>query len=481
MLQIILNDNLPTTICHRCTEKLIDFHLFRVLLLESQRKLLDICSVVEHKIIDNSISTRSNVEFKNELYMHDVNNGVFEQMPVPFQCTLCSSMLSTQAGLKKHMKNIHKSITTNDATTSKGLICEKCEQTFANRSSFLGHFRQVHLYQNYGSKYQCPLCSRHFTGGPGYASNVNRHMKRVHMKNSRISKGQVIIESDEDESSSQRENFYNQTSIECSECKEICPNTMALYEHSRIHLSDCNDTADGYNLKCDECHIVLDTLAEFICHMCNVHSVPNRKLVKPIKCRWCAKRFARMSGLYTHVRFVHQSCKDSKDGRSRKIGTQPTRKPSLCTICGKFLTTSIALRRHLLIHSNSRPFQCDICLASFRQIGSLTTHMTIHKDERKYQCRECGKKFRQNPHLKMHLMAHGIGIEKWFSCTICHKKFYSKGNLTVRNINKSVNDQIFIVYIYFCFHVNRPICGYIRLAIHFNVQYAKEDSREKIK
>lgn len=422
MLQIKLNDNLPTTICNRCTDKLIDFHLFRVLLLESQQKLLEVCSVAQQK---NSENTRSNVVFLT----HDVQNEGPKQMRIPFHCTLCSSTLSTEAGLKKHMKNIHKNLPTTEATTSKALICDKCEETFANRSSFLGHFRQVHLSQTHGTKYKCPLCSRLFAGGRGYASNVNRHMKRVHMKNSRISKGQVIIESDGDGN----ENFYNQTAIECSECKEICPNTMALYEHSRIHLSDCNDTADGYNLKCDVCHTVLDTLAEFICHMCDVHSVPNRTMVKPIKCRWCAKRFARMSGLYTHVRFAHQSCKDSKDGRLRKIGSQPSRKPSLCTICGKFLTTSIALRRHLLIHSNSRPFQCDICLASFRQIGSLTTHMTIHKDERKYQCRECGKKFRQNPHLKMHLMAHGIGIEKWFSCTICHKKFYSKGNLTVRN------------------------------------------------
>lgn len=36
-------------------------------------------------------------------------------------------------------------------------------------------------------------------------------------------------------------------------------------------------------------------------------------------------------------------------------------------------------------------------------------------------------------------------------------------------------------YVCFCFNANRPICGYIKLAIHFNVQYAKEDSHERIK
>lgn len=394
VLQIKLNDNLPTTICHRCTDKLIDFHLFRLLLIESQQKLVDICSSENHsnntqcvpneyENSDYTISIKPRVEVENELNVLNVElRWKSTQLPAPFQCTLCTSTLSSQTGLKKHIKNIHRNVTTADvcsdvdssmaqktSKTEKRLICDKCEQIFANRSSFLGHFRQIHLNQTYGSKYNCPLCSRLFVGGRGYASNVHRHIKRVHMKNSRIIKGQVIIESDnEDVPLSHGNNFYNQTSIECSECKEICPNTMALYEHSRIHIGECNDTADGYNLECDECHIALDTLAEFICHMCNIHHVPERKLVKPIKCRWCGKRFARMSGLYTHIRFVHQSCKDSIDGRSRKIRTQPStvRKPSLCTICGKFLTTSIALRRHLLIHSNSRPFQCDICLASFR-------------------------------------------------------------------------------------------------------------------
>lgn len=196
----------------------------------------------------------------------------------------------------------------------------------------------------------------------GYASNVHRHIKRIHMKISRIIKGKIVIQSDDDCTATHVDEM-----IKCAECKEMCPNKIALYEHSKLHVTDCKETVDGYNLDCDECNTHLNSYDEFVDHMCDIHNVSERKSVKPIKCRWCGKRFIQMSGLYTHIRYMHQMDTDSS-GVSVAIRTGPVSEQTscLCTICGKFLTTSVALQRHLLIHTNSRPFQCDVCPASFR-------------------------------------------------------------------------------------------------------------------
>lgn len=85
----------------------------------------------------------------------------------------------------------------------------------------------------------------------------------------------------------------------------------------------------------------------------------------------------------------------------------------------------------IVLLSNHVQISIIIDCLYFRQYNTLYIHKTIHSNERKYKCKECGKTFRQNAHLKTHLKTHGIGIDTWHVCTICDKRFYSRGNLTV--------------------------------------------------
>lgn len=277
----------------------------------------------------------------------------------------------------------------------------------------------------------------------GNTSNIQRHIKTVHQKNSRMNKGQIVIEIDDDDDKTDKWHEHVNQLAKCADCDDCFPNAIDLYEHSKIHSSNCDETADGYNLECDECHFLFETLDDFVHHMADAHNL-SKKCIRPIKCLWCGDRFVRVQGLYSHIRYAHNfnKCDDSTNIAKecvRKNAPASKQNSCLCTICGKFLSTSVALSTHLLIHSNVKPFKCNVCDATFRQYNTLYIHKTIHTNERKYKCKECNKMFRQNAHLKTHLKTHGIGIDRWHACTICAKQFYSKGNLSVSEKVKGLN------------------------------------------
>ncbi|XP_022193828.2 uncharacterized protein LOC111051595 [Nilaparvata lugens] len=49
-----------------------------------------------------------------------------------------------------------------------------------------------------------------------------------------------------------------------------------------------------------------------------------------------------------------------------------------CCICGKILSSSSSLDRHVLVHSGERPFKCSICRVSFTTNGNMHRHMRTH-------------------------------------------------------------------------------------------------------
>lgn len=50
----------------------------------------------------------------------------------------------------------------------------------------------------------------------------------------------------------------------------------------------------------------------------------------------------------------------------------------LCRICGKILSSSSSLDRHVLVHTGERPFKCKICGFSFTTNGNMHRHMRTH-------------------------------------------------------------------------------------------------------
>lgn len=200
-LQIEFDDHLPACVCHDCGDKLVEYHLFRMLAIQSQRKLLhkpatqstikvDITFVGEGDAHEESY--QSAIEMYN--YSEDEKSEIVyletektealivdDEFDVDAKETFeCVEHLAKQASelcSKDHLEsasgsgstpveisNGHQPKEGNIYAIGKQLICEKCSRSFQKRSAFLKHYRYVHLKELFQSKIKCPLCPRQFSG-----------------------------------------------------------------------------------------------------------------------------------------------------------------------------------------------------------------------------------------------------------------------------------------------------------------------------
>ncbi|EOA93120.1 Zinc finger protein 398, partial [Anas platyrhynchos] len=58
------------------------------------------------------------------------------------------------------------------------------------------------------------------------------------------------------------------------------------------------------------------------------------------------------------------------------------RRPLKCDLCGKFLSCSSNLQRHLQTHSEKRPFRCPTCKKGFTRHTHLVRHEQIHERQK---------------------------------------------------------------------------------------------------
>ncbi|OMJ78439.1 hypothetical protein SteCoe_21764 [Stentor coeruleus] len=77
--------------------------------------------------------------------------------------------------------------------------------------------------------------------------------------------------------------------------------------------------------------------------------------------------------------------------------------------CGKFYTTKLNLKRHILIsHVAKDRFQCPDCEKCFSSKQNLTEHSYLHSGQKPYECRYCGQKFRHISSLSVHYKYHRL-------------------------------------------------------------------------
>lgn len=98
---------------------------------------------------------------------------------------------------------------------------------------------------------------------------------------------------------------------------------------------------------CTQCHSFVGTWRQRLQHRIKVHD-----LQKPFKCEQCPMTFYHPYMLKNHSATLHREI----------VG----KRPYVCEICSKVLSSKHGLKTHKLSHSNERPYECDICACKFK-------------------------------------------------------------------------------------------------------------------
>uniref|UniRef100_A0A8C7PEV0 C2H2-type domain-containing protein n=1 Tax=Oncorhynchus mykiss TaxID=8022 RepID=A0A8C7PEV0_ONCMY len=184
---------------------------------------------------------------------------------------------------------------------------------------------------------------------------------------------------------------------------------------------------------------------------------------RPFRCDNCGKRFKYSYDFRKHQGELCQKvtqgdlCQDvGQNMAQQKSGLEPEKvflataenrtqvDSKTCYVCGKILTCTSQMERHLKSHSKARPFHCAICERSFKYKDSLKKHQEIlghegiledfdlsvdHQVEvntessptaKEHPCTVCGKILDCASHLATHMRSHSE--ERPYQCVNCEQQ-----------------------------------------------------------
>lgn len=248
-----------------------------------------------------------------------------------FECVICARVLTSPGFLRVHMQNTHnifipKISTSRDGSSTPSnkfdCLCDICNKYFT-----LGQIvRHMRVHAGKHSRPKCSQCPLTFS----CTKNLRRHINNIH---------------------------FNQTKGEprflCNQCPQTFHRAIELYEHGKSHDQVCNETEEGFDLRCDDCKFwKADSLESFAKHMMQVH---DQTRVQPYKCRLCNARNGSKTGMYMHIT-CHHGSKVGAPGES-ETGLKPPKsgnlkdKPFSCTLCDFRFKSARRLEEHTRVHT----------------------------------------------------------------------------------------------------------------------------------
>ncbi|XP_055372270.1 zinc finger protein OZF-like isoform X2 [Condylostylus longicornis] len=247
--------------------------------------------------------------------------------------------------------------------------------------------------RSFKKKYEiCELCGKKFLNG----KKLNEHQKFHFSENEFIPDGRKM-------SNNFQDNPKVKKKYECQICGKIFSSNVSLEEHRKLHLPVEEKHS---SFQCPHCDMTYPKVDSMLFHIQSKHSVE-----KSFVCKFCNKEFASRNNLYGHQRYSHDENDEKPCPICQKKFT-PFRMMKhlknhreanlLCTICGDLLKSKYNLKRHMLIHSETKAYKCNYCEKDFRLRETLKLHMITHTKLKPFWCRFCSSTFVQLSSCKEH-------------------------------------------------------------------------------
>lgn len=402
-----------------------------------------------------------------------------------YKCSLCEVILSTQASLVRHLRDIHllkdptneKSILKEEVIKSQIAMdtkngtetfwkCSQCarDRIYKSEQAFKLHFRMNHIRdikidssfistcrttisENKSVKdvWKCPECTKIFRHRDG----LRNHLKISHMK--KIDELQnESVELNKDIIIASTETFHDKINDE-NYCNECGVKFLATKHHvkPRIHR-ECHEMFKNLapsmpHYKCDGCKIVFSTENSLQQHL-QIHDNPEK--IQIIKAEGLASFGAAFSR--NAIGDVDEACLDEAVWNCGHCSAKYYEENDCvahqlllhsssikCFIDNRKFEGLTGLSKYLQHMRNKHPelfpnisFPCSSCKLDFPSIYEKLAHQKLC-NLKKYECDYCSKRYSTKHQLQAHMLFE-LGITG-FSCETCNKRCKTMSDLRIHN------------------------------------------------
>lgn len=330
-LQIATNDEITKEICRGCANRIVDFHEFYLMYVESDRKLrslneidckpivdsyefeseqtlpLEVVAVVKKEVFADSFKVEADDDDSREN-----DNSTSDQQPSAiiertkpvncasekkqkrlvgsaFECFACHRTYKSIKTVRRHSRICRRTESQPKVAkpsyyqrdTNNQFVCDLCGKCFTTRQSVYAHI-QKHV----GPKFLCNICGKCLSN----RNNLTKHHKTVHLK---------------------------EKNYQCTTCDKRYDSSYRLRIHQNSHEN-----------------------------------------IRLFGCTLCYQRFITSSALSRHKKTVH------KQGELYE-----------CNICFRKFNVAYNMRAHMVTHTGIKPHICQYCKADFQRKHKLVTHL----------------------------------------------------------------------------------------------------------
>ncbi|XP_075989513.1 uncharacterized protein LOC142985306 [Anticarsia gemmatalis] len=459
IFKLVLSSNMHLTslICTNCIQRLRDATSFRMMVVSTEKQLLDAVSTDDKEAIFVSVEEDTldmEVGVKREVKVESVDSHI-EDDTLGYESDFVSDYVSDthdsdlvpgEAELLARFKKVPPLPT---KLTLPDICLEYSRQLQLLRGVKIEAHTITKLVENYEISEAKRTARRHY----------------VTEKLAHIINASTILE----HSNVTAFRSKSRQGFPCFYCRNICDNIDKLREHAAQHKKpeiqkvlktygpECLVVyVDITNLKCTLCNTNIQNLNELKSHLTNVHKkkmyleysdrvIPFKLSDEPMyECQICGFKYETFGAIERHmnVHFRNYVCKECGTGfvtRYRlKVHTKSMHTDGThpCQICGKIFSTNQKHKNHVnSVHKLIKRFKCTKCPERFGEYFTRQKHMVqVHGvAPLKYKCNVCEKSFDRRYTLSRHMKRDHLE-ERDYQCEMCSYKCFTKNELRVHMV-----------------------------------------------